>query len=104
MMCHIAINLGGWHWHKILCIPVDSGNSMSVYRLTGRAIKKLERYPNIIEFIWSFHIIANDKIGQTPSKLDDVIDNIFKVVCGMNFHKGKMSFLQHTTQHNSNLL
>ena len=33
-------------------------------------------------------MIANDKIGQTPAKFDNVIDNIFEVVCGINFHKG----------------
>ena len=31
MMLHIEIQHGGWHWHKILCIPVDCGNNMSVY-------------------------------------------------------------------------
>ena len=31
MMCHRAIQLGGWHWHKHLCISVDCGNKMSVY-------------------------------------------------------------------------
>ena len=25
MMCHQKIQLGVWHWHKSLCIPVDSG-------------------------------------------------------------------------------
>ena len=53
------------------------------------AIQKLERFKDRIEFIRSIHMIANDKIGQTPAKFDNVIDNIFKVVCGMNFHKGK---------------
>ena len=41
---------------------------MSVYQMTEFAIKKLERFPNIIEFIQSIHIIPNDKIGQTPAK------------------------------------
>ena len=31
MMCHLAIQLGGCHWHNILCIPVDCGNNMHVY-------------------------------------------------------------------------
>ena len=47
-------------------------------------------------------MIANDKIGQTPAKFDNVIDNVFKVVCGMNVHKGKKIYLQHTTQLRSN--
>ena len=34
MMCHREIQLGGWHWHKLLCAPVDRGNNMSVYRMT----------------------------------------------------------------------
>ena len=34
-------------------------------------------------------MIANDKIGQTPAKFDNVIDNIFKFVWGINVHKRK---------------
>ena len=34
-------------------------------------------------------MIDNDKIGPTPTEFDNVIDNIFKVVCSMNAHKGK---------------
>ena len=34
-------------------------------------------------------MIANDRIGQNPAKFDNEIGNIFKVVCGMNVHKGK---------------
>ena len=30
MMCHKAIQLGGWHWHKLLCITVYRGNNMYV--------------------------------------------------------------------------
>ena len=60
MICHLAIQPGGWHWHTILCIPVDCGNNMSIYRMTELAIQKLELFPNRIEFIWSIHMIAND--------------------------------------------
>ena len=34
-------------------------------------------------------MISNDKICQTPAEFDNEIDNIFKVICGMNVHKGK---------------
>ena len=51
------------------------------------AIHKLERFPKIIEFIRGIHMIANDKISQTNSKFDNIIDNIFKVVYYMKFHK-----------------
>ena len=44
-------------------------------------------------------MIDNDKIGQTPAEFDNVIENIFKVFCGMNFHKEKI-FLQNTSQQN----
>ena len=91
MMCHRAIHLGGWHWHKLLCIPVDSGNNISIYLIKELSIQKLEHFLNIIYYIWSIHMIANDKIGQTPAKFDNVIDNTFKVFCGMNVHEGKNS-------------
>ena len=79
MMCHREIKLGGCHWHKRLCIPINCYNNMSVYQMKKSAIQKLEHFPNIIDFIRSIHMISNDKIGQTPAKFDNVIDNIFKV-------------------------
>ena len=60
---------------------------MPVYQMTELSIHKLVRDPNIIYFIWSIYITANDKIGQTPAEFDNVIDNIFKIVCGMNVQK-----------------
>ena len=39
-------------------------------------------------------MISNDKIGQTPAKFDNVIDNIFKVVCGMNVQKEEKNLLE----------
>ena len=39
-------------------------------------------------------MIANDKTSQTPAKFDNVIDNIFEVVCGINFHKGNKFILE----------
>ena len=38
-------------------------------------------------------MIANDKTGQIPAEFDNEIDNIFKVVCAMNVHKGFFFFL-----------
>ena len=79
MMCHQEIKTGGWNWHKLLCIPVDCGNNMSVYRMTKLAIHKLELFPNIIEFFRSINMIANDKIDQTPAKFDNIINDISKL-------------------------
>ena len=62
---------------------------MYVYQMTELAIKTSERYPHRIEFIRSIHIIVNDQIGQAPAKFDNMVDNIFKVVCSMNVHKEK---------------
>ena len=53
------------------------------------AIHKLERFTNIIEFVQSINMIFNNDIRQTTDKYDNVIDNTFKVVCGMNFQKRK---------------
>ena len=44
MMSNREIQLGGIHWHKLLCIPVDQSNNMSVYRMAELAIMKMERY------------------------------------------------------------
>ena len=93
MMCHRAIQLSGWHWNKLFCIAANRGKKMSINQMTELSIHKLERFPNIIEFIWSIHMIANDKIGQTPARFDNVMDNIFKVFCSMNVHKGNTFFL-----------
>ena len=61
--------------------------------MTELTINKLERFPNIIEFIWIIHMISNDKMGQNTAKFDNEIENIFKVICGMNVHKGKYFLL-----------
>ena len=45
MMAHRAIKLGGIHWHKLLSIPVDRTNNMSVARMTEVAIERLEKHP-----------------------------------------------------------
>ena len=65
----------------------------SVYWMT-------ERFPNRIEFIWSIHMIVNDKIGQTPAEFDNVIDNIFKVFAVWIFTNKKYFSLQQMNQHN----
>ena len=104
MMCHQSIQLVGWHWHTFLCIPVDSGNNMSVYRMTELAILKFEHFPNRIEFIRSIHMIANEKIGQTLAKFDNFIDNNFDFFSVWMSTKETNFFLEHKTQHNSNLL
>ena len=41
MVCHQEIQLGGWHWHKLLCMPADIGNNMSIYRIAELSIHKL---------------------------------------------------------------
>ena len=46
----------------------------------------------MIEFIRIIHMIAYDKIVQIPAKFDNMIDNIFKLVYGMNVHNGKKFF------------
>ena len=104
MMWHWLIQISGLHWDKLLCIPVDHGNNMSTYQMTELAIKKNKTNRNIIEVVWSIHVIANYKIGQTTVKFENIIEIIFKIVCGINVYKLKQIFLQHTTQHNCNLI
>ena len=36
-------------------------------------------------------MIDNDESGQTPEIFDNVIDNILRILCGINFHKWKKS-------------
>ena len=66
---------------------------MSVYQMTQLVIQKLERYQNRIEFIWSIHIIDNEKIGQTPAEFDNVIEMFLNVGCGINAPKGNKFLL-----------
>ena len=104
-LTHRAIQLGGWHWHKCLYIPVGRGNNMPVWRMTELALQKLERYyPERIQLIKSVHMITNDEIGQSSAEFDNVVDNIVKVVCGINVHKAKNLHLQHMIQLSLNLL
>ena len=61
--------------------------------MTEPAIHKLEQFTNIIEFIQSIHMIANNGIGQTPAEFDNENDNIFEVIFVMNVHKGNKFLL-----------
>ena len=74
MMFHQAIQLSGWHWNKLLFIPVNIGNNMPVYQMTKLAIQKCEHHSDIIEFIQSIHTIFNDTIGQTPEIFYNTIE------------------------------
>ena len=88
MMSHRAIQLGGIHWHKLLGIPVDRSNNMSVFRMTELAIQKLEKYhPMRIKFAKMIDIFAVDELGQSSAQFDNVTDNILRVACGVNIHK-----------------
>lgn len=88
MMSHLAIQLGGIHWHKLLCIPVDRSNNMSNYRMTELAISELETYhPMRIAFLKTIDVLATDEIGQSSSDFDSVCDNITRFICGINVYK-----------------
>ena len=39
LMAHREMQLGGWYWHKLTCVPVERTNNMSVFRLTELAWK-----------------------------------------------------------------
>ena len=92
MMAHRACQLGGWHWHKLLRVPVDRGNNMSVHRMIEVALEKLERHPEQIQFIKNIHIFFDDEAGQRPAQFDDVCDGILRAICGINLYKaGKHS-------------
>ena len=90
MMAHRAIQLGGWHWHKLLMIPVDRTNNMSVARMTEIAIERLEKHPERIEFIKSINLFLSDEIGQRSAEFDDVIDSICRIVRRLNVYKGNI--------------
>lgn len=51
------------------------------------ATQKLEQHPMIIEFIFSINMGENDEMGQTLAELDNLLDNVLKVACGINLHK-----------------
>ena len=69
MIFHQAIQLGGWHWNKLLCIHVYLGNNMSIYRMTELSIQKLEHFPNIIEFIRVFILLPMTKLVKLLTNL-----------------------------------
>ena len=68
LMAHRAMQLGGCHWHKLLCILVDRTNNIHVCRTTELAWQKLDRHPYRKEFVKSMHMIFNDEVGQKMLK------------------------------------
>ena len=64
MMAHRTIQLGGIHWHKLLSIPVDRTNNMSVARMTEVALERLEKHPeklHSLEVLMFLLVMRSDK-------------------------------------------
>ena len=87
MMAHRAIQLGVWHWHKLLRIPVDRTNNISVVKMTEIAIERLGKYPERIKFIKSINLFISDEICQRSAEFDDIIDSICRIIRRLNVYK-----------------
>lgn len=86
MMAHRAVQLGGVHWHKLLCIPTE--DNMSIYRRAEVAIHKLSRNPKKMEFLKQVDIFLSDEKSQHSSEICQCIDIICRRSRGINLLNG----------------
>lgn len=99
MMAHRAVQLGGIHWHKLLCIPTE--NNISINRRAEVAIHKLARKPKKLELLQRINVFLSDEKSQHSSEMIQCIDLICRRVLRINLLYG--GILEIATMDNSQL-
>ena len=69
-----ANQLGGIHWHKFFCIPID--NNSTPHRMAEMAINKIQCNSVILNSILTLDVILADEFGQLSSEFIGTIDII----------------------------
>ena len=91
MMAKRALQLGGIHWHVILCLPTE--RNLTPHRRAELAILKLMRDPKKIDFLRSLNSICGDEFGQISSELFATFDMIFRTIRNSNMFFGGVLIL-----------
>lgn len=99
MMAHRAVQLGGIHWHKLLCIPTD--DNLSITRRAELAVQKLQQKPKKMELLRRINIFFSDEKSQHSSEISHVFDLICRKIRLQNLLFG--GILEICTMDNSQL-
>lgn len=86
MMANRAVQLGGIHWHKLLCIPAEE--NMSISRRAEVSINKLNRHPKKLELIRRLCVFLSDEKSQHSSETTQCIDLILRRSRNINLLNG----------------
>jgi hypothetical protein len=81
-----AIQIGGCHWHKLFCLPIDK--NLSCHRRAELAIMKLLRDPKRLSRILSLNILFCDEMGQVSAEFLATIDLILRRLRETNIYLG----------------
>lgn len=86
MLAHRAVQLGGVHWHKLLCIPTE--DKISINRRAETAIHKLARKPKKLELLQRINVFLSDEKSQHSSEITQCIDIICRRARNINLFFG----------------
>ena len=80
LMATRANMLGGIHFHRLFCLPIQK--IQNTYRIAEIAIAKMNRSSNIkfLYFILTMDMLMIDEIGQLSAQQIDVIDIILRTI------------------------
>ena len=74
MMARRATSLGGTHWHRFFCLPIDS--KLTPQRIAELALTKIEQKPVLMNGFQSLDVIFADELGQLSSEFVAAINII----------------------------
>jgi len=86
IMSKRSIELGGIHWHKLLCIPTDP--NLSIWRRAEIAIDRLQRKPKYLALLKSLHVYADDEKSQQSAEFTQCKDIILRQIRKTNTVNG----------------
>ena len=71
--------LGGIHFHRLICMPLET-NSHSPGRCAELALQKLYTYPEMIEFIRRLDFVNLDELGIFSAENLGILDMVFRYI------------------------
>ena len=86
MMAKRALQLGGRHWHKFLCIP--TGQNLTPHRRAELAIIQLLRDPKRLDFVRTVNVMLCDEMGQVSAEFLATFDIILRRIRNNNIFCG----------------
>jgi predicted GIY-YIG superfamily endonuclease len=85
-LCQRAFLLGGIHFHRLFCIPVN--DRATVHRLAELAVIQLNKKPKELQMLLRLDVLFADELGQLSAEMLSVLDIILRRVRGSSLFMG----------------